>query len=95
MPKVFLCLVVDLPSVSCTGGGSGDDGDLHSHGLKGSFIGASPDPEVAVFTPRVAPGVLHNPVLLPCALLHAIAHHQHHMVGDLAMKKTKILNLKG
>lgn len=75
--------------MSCTGNSLRDDGDLHSHGLEGNFISASPNPEEAVLTPSVAPRVLHNPVLLTRGLLRAVAHHQHHVVGDLVMKKEK------
>lgn len=77
-------IFVDSPrSLSCTGSTLRNDGDLHSHGLKGGFISASPDPEVAILTPSVSPRVLHNPVLHTRALLHAIAHYQHHVIGDL------------
>lgn len=71
------------------GSSSRNDCNLHSHGLTGDLVSAPPNPEVAIFTPRIAPRILHDPVLLSRGLISSIAHYQHHMVGNLAWKGKK------
>lgn len=56
---------------------------MESQGLDGALVGSSPDPEEAVLAPVRAPRVLTRPVLLPCGVVHAVAHQQDGVVGDL------------